>query len=69
MIRKLRLMCRRLKVWLAWKLLGEPEEVNREVEYTWAEIWPKHEEYEAKNKLVLKEAFLRVIAGMRRGQG
>jgi len=44
---------------MAWKCLGEPEEVDREVEYVYAELWPKHEAYEAKTKLLLKEAFLR----------
>ena len=48
---------RRFKTWLAWRLLGEPEEVSREVEYVYAEIWPKHDVYEAKTKLVLREVF------------
>jgi hypothetical protein len=51
---------RRFKLWLAWKCLGEPEEINREVEYVYAEIYPKHDAYEAKTKAILREAFLRI---------
>lgn len=50
---------RSFKLWLAFKLLGEPEEVSREVEYVYAEIWPKHTICEKENKALLKEAFLR----------
>ena len=55
-------MWRRFKAWLAWKCLGEPEEVAREVEYVYAELWPKHDAYEDKTKLLLKETFLRFMA-------
>jgi hypothetical protein len=50
---------RRLKLWLLNWLLGESEEINREVEYTYAEIWPKHEGYETKTKQILKEIIIR----------
>jgi hypothetical protein len=59
---------RRFKVWLACKLLGRPESVEREVEYAYANIWPKHEAYEKQNKIVLREVFLR-IAKHEQGKG
>jgi len=50
---------RRFKVWLAGRLLGEPEEVSQEVEQVYAGLWPKHEFYEAQTKALLKETLLR----------
>lgn len=57
---------RKFKLWLAWKLLGEPEEVNREVEYVYSEIYPKHDSFEKQTKNLLKEAFLRWVVQAKR---
>lgn len=53
------IMLKKFRLWVLDKLLGESEEINREVEYTYADIWPKHECYEKRNKMVIKEAIIR----------
>jgi hypothetical protein len=49
----------KLRMWLAWHLLGKPTTMQAEAQRIYDGIWPKHEFYNTKNIQLIRYGLMR----------